>query len=96
MNEIIYLQELFLIYKGLLTPNEALNFEDYYINNLSLSEISENKKVSRSAISESIRSAKDKLLNLEKKLQVFKKDDAIRRVLKEPKKAEEILGGLDV
>ena len=54
MEEFIYYNELYDIYKPLLTIKQQQYFEEYYYNNLSLSEISENYDISRNAISNQI------------------------------------------
>ena len=45
-----YLIILYDFYSELLSDKQKEHFEDYYFNNLSLGEISENENVSRNAI----------------------------------------------
>ena len=46
MEKFVYLNNLYDCYKELLTDKQKMYFEDYYFNNLSLSEIAENYDVS--------------------------------------------------
>ena len=50
MEETIYLSTLFDYYGVLLTDKQRLYFEDYYFNNLTLSEMSINNNISRNAV----------------------------------------------
>ncbi len=86
---------LYDFYSDLLKENQRKNFEDYYFNNLSLGEISENEKVSRNAIHKSIKKVEKELENYEDKLKLYKKskelelladtikDEELRRKIKE-------------
>ena len=48
-------------------------FEEYYFNNLSLSEISENEGKSRNAIHKNIKNVVSKLYDYEEKLGLYKR-----------------------
>ena len=61
MNEVVYYNELFDIYGFLLTDKQKEIFSLYYEENLSLSEIAEYKKVSKSYIGKIINDTKKKL-----------------------------------
>lgn len=86
---------LYDFYSDLLKENQRKNFEDYYFNNLSLGEISENEKVSRNAIHKSIKKVEKELENYEDKLKLYKKskelelladtikDEELKRKIKE-------------
>ena len=50
MEEIVYYSELYDLYKKLLTDKQQEYFEEYYFNNLSLSEISNDFDISRNAV----------------------------------------------
>ena len=54
---------------------------DYYFNNLSLAEISENENVSRNAVSKDLKLTKEKLISYEEKLKLYDKDKKIRKVI---------------
>lgn len=56
-------------------------FEDYYFNNLSLSEIAENYKVSRNAVHNQLKIIVDKLEEFECKLQLLNKKKMIIKIL---------------
>ena len=61
MNEFVYYSQLFDIYSFLLTRKQQEIFSLYYEENLSLSEIAEYKKVSKSYIGKIIKQTKEKL-----------------------------------
>ena len=61
MNEFVYYGELYNIYGFLLTDKQKEIFALYYEENLSISEIAEYKKVSRSYIGKIISETKKKL-----------------------------------
>ena len=72
---------LFDYYEELLTNSQKKYFIDYYFNNLSLAEISENENVSRNAVSKDLKLTKEKLINYEEKLKLYDKDKKMRRVI---------------
>lgn len=85
MEDILYFNELYDLYSGLLTEKQRLYFEDYYFNNLSFSEMAENYDVSRNAIFKQIHIVTDKL----------KEYEEILGLLSKRKKLEEILISID-
>ena len=76
-----YIIILYDYYKDLFNMKQQEYFEDYYFNNLSLSEISENVGVSRNAIHKSIKLIEDKLMFYEDKLKLYSKSKEISRLL---------------
>ncbi len=72
---------LFDYYEELLTDSQKKYFIDYYFNNLSLAEISENENVSRNAVSKDLKLTKEKLISYEEKLKLYDKDKKIRKVI---------------
>lgn len=60
--------ELLNLYQNLLSKTQKEILEDYYLCNLSFSEIAENKKISRSAVEDAIKKGKKKLDLLESEL----------------------------
>ena len=72
---------LFDYYENLLSDSQRDYFIDYYFNNLSLSEIADNRGVSRNAVSKELKLAADKLNNYEEKLKLFDKDKRIKELL---------------
>lgn len=81
MDKVIYLNDLYDCYKELFTDKQRMYFEDYYFNNLSLSEIAENYKVSRNAVHNQLKIIVDKLEEFECKLQLLNKKKMIIKIL---------------
>lgn len=77
MKQRLYLIDLYDIYGTLLTDKQQKYFEDYYFNNLSLSEISENDGITRNAIHKHIKDAKELLEYYELNLKVLEKNNKI-------------------
>lgn len=65
MEENIKLVMLYDIYGKLLTKKQQSIFEEYYLYNLSLREIAENKNISYQAVRDSIEKSKKMLENYE-------------------------------
>lgn len=72
-----YLVILYDFYADLFNEKQRLYFENYYLENLSLAEISDNLGVSRNAIHKVIQGMEDKLLFYEEKLELYKKNKVI-------------------
>ncbi len=81
MEEFVYYNNLFDIYSDLLTDNERNTFKDYYQEDLSLSEIADEKNVSRSAIQKTIKNVIDKLNYYESVLHVYEKNGNLTSLL---------------
>lgn len=60
-----YLCTLFDIYKELLTSTEQETFISYYMEDLSLSEIAENRGISKSSVGKTLSGAEEKLKEYE-------------------------------
>lgn len=60
-----YLSSLFDIYKDLLTSTEQETFISYYMEDLSLSEIAENRGISKSSVGKTLSGAEEKLKEYE-------------------------------
>lgn len=60
-------------YGNLLTENQVSVLNDYYNNDLSLSEIAENNNITRQAVRDNIKKGEQKLFEFEEKLGVMKK-----------------------
>ena len=82
MEERDYYIILYDLYSSLFSVKQKEYFEDYYFNNLSLSEISENVGVSRNAIHKSIKSIERKLLFYEDNLKLYKKNLELNNIIK--------------
>ena len=81
MDNRLYLIDLYDIYGSILTEKQQRYFEDYYFNNYSLGEISENYEVSRNAIFKNIKDSEAKLLNLEDNLKIYDKNKRIKKIM---------------
>ena len=91
--EELYLVNLYDYYKGLLTIKQRHYFEDYYFDNLSLSEIGENYKISRNAVSSQLLKIKEKLFEYESILKLLEHNEKIKDLLsdEEVKKIEDYI-----
>ena len=83
LEEIIYLNNLFDLYQSLLTPAQSEIFNEYYNDNLSLSEISEIHNISRSAASYSLKLVRKKIEKFEAKLHLNEIIEDIKKENKE-------------
>lgn len=73
------------IYGKLLTEKQYELINDYYNNDLSLSEIAENNNITRQAVRDIIKKGENKLFEFEEKLSFMK------RMLNQEKQIQEIL-----
>jgi predicted DNA-binding protein YlxM (UPF0122 family) len=84
MDKRTYLTILYDYYGELFNEHQRMYFEDYYFQNLSLSEISENDGVSRNAVHKVIKGIEEKLIEYEEKLKLYNKslllDDIIKNI----------------
>ena len=97
-----YLIILYDLYGELLNDKQKKYFEDYYFQNLSLGEISENLGTRRNAIHKVLQGVEEKLFFYEEKLKLYQKskiiyaiidnekDKKIKRILKEEILEDEI------
>ena len=90
MKERLYLISLYDLYGNLLTEKQQLYFEEYYFNNLSLSELSELYEISRSAVSKTLNEVTTKLNNYEEKLKLYNKTQKIIKLVKDERVKERI------
>lgn len=94
MDERLYLINLYDYYGDLLTQKQKDYFEEYYFNNLTLLEISENYEVSRNAVHKQLKEVEEKLKHYEQCLKIYKKHKRIEELTKlisEKEIKEEIL-----
>ena len=81
------------IYGKLLTEKQRIFLEDYYNNDLSLSEIAENENITRQAVRDIIKKGENKLFEMEEKLGFMKKrieqEQQISIILEELRKIDE-------
>lgn len=83
MKERLYLISLYDLYGNLLTDKQQTYFEEYYFNNLSLSEMSDLYGVSRSAVGKSLKEIESKLNNYEDKINIYKKLNKVNKLIKD-------------
>lgn len=81
MEDFVYYNGLYDLYSELLTDNERSTFEDYYQEDFSLSEIAENRDISRSAVQKTIKNVLEKLDNYESKLHMFDTNKKLSNLL---------------
>ena len=93
MDKHIEISMLVDIYGKLLTKKQYDVINDYYNNDLSLSEIAENNNISRQGVRDLIKKGENKLFEYEEKLNIMKKtqinEQAIQNVLAELSKISE-------
>lgn len=81
---------LYDYYGELLTEKQKNYFEDYYFNNLTLQEISENNNVSKNNAHKIIKESKEKLNYYESKLKLIEKSNEIKKIIKDENILEQI------
>ena len=81
MDRLVYLNTLYDIYKDLLTEKQKDYFENYYFDNLSLSEIADNYGISRNAVHNQIKIITDKLKEYEDKLHLLSKKNKLIEII---------------
>lgn len=81
MDNQVLLCILYDYYGELLTDKQKKYFKDYYFENLSLSEMSENYNISRNAIHKNIKETEDKLLYYEEILKLYEKNKKIKKII---------------
>ena len=92
-----YLIIIYDYYSSLFNDKQKSYFEDYYFNNLSLGEISDNIGVSRNAIHKVIKGMEDKLIFYENEFKLYDKTMKLREIINDiddnrlKKKLEELL-----
>lgn len=69
---------LFNLYYPLLSKAQQEIFKDYFFLDLSISEISENRKISRAAVEDALSKATKKLDQTEEELKMYEKEMNIR------------------
>ena len=72
---------LYDYYGELLTDKQKQYFKDYYFENLSLSEMSENYNISRNAIHKNLKETEEKLLYYENVLKLYEKNKKIKKII---------------
>lgn len=81
LDELIYLSMLYDFYGELLTDHKKQVFEDYILNDLSLSEIAEHLNISRQGVHDIVKRCTQELKDYEEKLSLLKKFTRIKHML---------------
>lgn len=94
LEEKVKISMLFQIYEKMLTQNQRELINDYYNNDLSLSEIAENHQITRQAVRDNIKKGEKKLFELEEKLMfmdtMVKQEKKLQQILEELSKIENV------
>ena len=81
------------IYGKMLTEKQYRLLDDYYNNDLSLSEIAENEEITRQAVRDNLKKGENNLFEYEEKLGFMKKtieqEEKVEKILSEISKIEE-------
>ncbi len=88
MEKNVQISMLNQIYGRLLTQKQYEIIDDYYNNDLSLSEIAENNQITRQAVRDILKKGEKKLFEYEEKLMFMK------RMLNQEKRIEKVLAEL--
>ena len=81
MENTIYYNGLYDYYQVLLTETQRAYYEEYYFNNLSLTEIADNYNVSKNAISKTLKEVINKLIYYEDNLKLLANKKQIEEML---------------
>lgn len=81
IEEFNFINDLYDLYRNLFTDKQILIMDKYYKFNLSLSEISDELNISRSAVLDSINHCKEKLKDYESILKLNEKHKKIKEIL---------------
>ena len=79
LDEIVNLSVLYDFYGELLNDRKKQIFEDYYLNDLSLSEIAEGLKISRQGVHDIVKRTSRELIDYETKLSLVKKFGEVKQ-----------------
>ena len=90
MEDFVYLNNLYDIYRELLTQKQRDYFSNYYQDNLTLSEIAENNDVSRNAVHKQLKDTVKILENYEEKLGIYRKSTQIIDLISDKNLREKI------
>lgn len=90
MKDVVYLTILFDYYEKLLDEKDRECFKNYYFDNLSLSEISENFGVSRNAIHKRLKKVEEELLFYEDVIGLYDKEQKVISLIDDDKLKEKV------
>lgn len=92
IDKIIEVSKLYDFYSELLSAKQQQYISDYFLNDLSLTEISENYSISKQAVSNNIKRTVSELESFEKKLNLIKLNRERSYILEEMKKLTDDVG----
>ena len=78
--------KLFNLYSQLLTHTQQEIAADYFLADLSLSEIADNRNISRSAVEDAVKKSMQKLDDFESKMHLLEKRDSALKITVKLKK----------
>lgn len=81
MEKFVVITYLFDFYQDLLTDKQKDLVREYYFEDLSLGELSEQHQISRQSVFDTIKKGEQKLLDYESKLQLFSKHQREQQTL---------------
>ena len=81
----IYFGKLLDLYGGLLSKNQYEVMNDFLNNDLTLSEVAENKQVTRQAVKDAVSKVEKKLLSFEQKLHILERIEKLEAEIKQTK-----------
>ena len=82
MEKFLYYNELYLIYKNLISEKAGEIFDLYYGENLSMQEVADVKGISKSRVGIIVKNIEKKLDNLELALGIYEKNNKLNDLLK--------------
>ena len=88
LNKLVRYNSLLLIYQELLSRTQKEILTDYFAFNLSISEIANNRDVSRAAVEDAIKKGQAKLDEYEEKLGFLDKNESLKRLLEDIKEKD--------
>ena len=100
MEKNVEISMLCQVYGKVLTEKQYELLNDYYNNDLSLSEIAENNNITRQAVRDIIKKSENKLYELEEQISAMKKmlenEKAIKKIQNELSKVEQIAEDIQI
>lgn len=88
VSKLIRYNSLLLIYQELLSKTQKEILTDYFMFNLSISEIATSRDVSRAAVEDAIKKGQAKLDEYEEKLGFLDKNESLKRLLEDIKEKD--------
>ena len=90
MKDVVYLTILFDYYEKLLEDKDRECFKNYYFDNLSLGEISDNLGISRNAIHKGLKKVEEEILSYEKAIGLYDKEQKVLSIIDDEKLKEKV------